>query len=47
MEALNKLDLISEKLTNSPLLMEINYSVVGVDGEMILLKVSGDVSEII
>ena len=41
------LDEISEKLTGSPLLMDINYSIVGGAGQTIFLKVSGDVSEIL
>ena len=42
------LDIISEKLVGSPLLMDVSYSVVGTteDGD-IILKVSGDVSDII
>lgn len=42
------LDLISEKLTGSPLLMDINYDVVDGTAEgCIIIKVRGDVSEIL
>lgn len=40
------LDLISEKLTGSPLLMDIGYEPVSVSEEGLYLLVSGDVSEI-
>lgn len=40
------LDLISEKLTRSPLLMDIGYEPVSVSEEGLYLLVSGDVSEI-
>lgn len=40
------LDLISEKLTGSPLLMDIGYEPVSVSEEELYLLVSGDVSEI-
>lgn len=38
------LDLISEKLVNSSLLMDINYEIVGSMHSSLLLQVSGDVS---
>lgn len=41
------LDLISEKLTESPLLMDIGYEPVSVFEEELYLLVSGDVSEIL
>lgn len=42
------LDIISEELVGSDLLMDVNYSVVGLeDNDMLILKVSGDVSSII
>lgn len=43
------LDLISEKLTGSTLLMDIEYRVVGHESanDLILLEVSGDVSSIL
>lgn len=41
------LDLISEKLTRSPLLMDIGYEPVSVFEEELYLLVSGDVSEIL
>ena len=41
------LDMISMKLVNSDLLMDINYDIVGHrDGSTLILKVSGDASEI-
>ena len=41
------LDIISEELVGSNLLMDINYDVVGLeDDNMIILKVRGDASEI-
>lgn len=41
------LDLISERLTGSPLLNDSNNEVVGREGENILLKVTGDASLIL
>ena len=41
------LDLISERLTGSPLLNGSNYDVVGREGDSILLKVTGDASLIL
>ena len=42
------LDILSEKLTDSPCLMDIQYKVVGVVNEnVVAMEVSGDVSEIL
>jgi len=41
------LDLLSEKLTGSPLLMDINYRVVGQRDNELKIEVTGDVSGII
>ena len=42
------LDLLSEKLIGSPLLMDINYDVVDSTAEVcIIIKVRGDVPEIL
>ncbi len=48
------LDIIAERLTGSPCLMEINYEVVGVVGKedkeragLIIMEVRGDASEIL
>lgn len=42
------LDMLSEKLTDSPCLMEINYNIVGVINDYtVAMEVSGDVSEIL
>ena len=42
------LDIISELLVGHPTLMNVNYSVVGhLEDDTILLKVSGDVSDIL
>jgi len=42
------LDNLSMRLTNSPMLMNMDYSIVGyLDEENLLMKVSGDVSEIV
>lgn len=39
------LDLCSERLIGNDLLMQVDYDVVGHDGNMLHVKVSGDVSE--
>ena len=41
------LDFISEKLTGSPLLMDIDYEVIVADKDWIYLKVTGDASTIL
>lgn len=41
------LDILSERLTDSPLLSDINYEVVGHDGDTLHVKVTGDIVEII
>ena len=42
------LDILSENLTGSPLLMDISYKVVGCeDGDMLIIEVIGDVSNIL
>lgn len=41
------LDILSEKLTGSPLLMDISYGVVGHDGDELHVKVTGDISQVI
>jgi hypothetical protein len=41
------LDLLSEKLTDSPLLMDTNYEVVGHQGDTLHLQVTGDASQVI
>jgi len=42
------LDILSEKLTGSVCLMEIGYKVVGcTEDECVLMRVSGDISEVI
>jgi len=41
------LDIISEKLCNSPLLMDSDYSIVGHTANSLLVKVTGDVSGIL
>ena len=44
----NFLDIISEKLTNSPCLMDVSYEVVGSgNGDTIYIKVMGDITDII
>ena len=40
------LDLAAERLVNSISLMDIDMTVVGTNGELIILEVSGDVSEV-
>lgn len=40
------LDLLSVRATGNPLLMDIDYTVVGTDGESIKIKVTGDAAEI-
>lgn len=41
------LDLLSERLTGGPLLMDIAYKVVGHDGDALHIEVSGDVFEVV
>ena len=41
------LDLLSERLTDGPLLMDIAYKVVGHDGDALHIEVSGDASEVL
>lgn len=41
------LDFISEELTGSPLLMDVDYEVIVADKDWIYLKVTGDASTII
>ena len=41
------LDFISEELTGSPLLMDVDYEVLAADIDWIYLKVTGDASNII
>lgn len=42
------LDIISNRLVGSPLLMDINYNVVGCEnGDVLIIQVRGDVSNII
>lgn len=42
------LDLFSEALTDSPLLMQVTYAVVGhADGDVLHVRVSGDASQIL
>lgn len=42
------LDVLSESLTGSPLLMDISYKVVGFeDGDILIIEVIGDVSNIL
>lgn len=41
------LDLLSEKLTGTELLMDINYQVVGHDENILFINVRGDVSDIV
>lgn len=40
------LDILSKRLTGSPLLMDISYEVVGNDGNTLKIKVTGDNSMI-
>lgn len=41
------LDLLSEKVTGTELLMDINYDVVGFEENTLFIKVTGDVSNIV
>lgn len=41
------LDFLSNKLTDSPLLMDIKYKVVGHEGNILFIEVRGDASSII